>query len=164
MASFSKLQDQLAEVLEPGENVVACVYGAYETKVMGSQGVRNGIFAATEKRIVFYGKKLGGYDLESFPFEQISSVEDSKGLIVGNTISFFAAGNRVSLKWIKKGDIPEFLEYAKSQVGRPAQSAPMAAAAPDIPEQIKKLSDLHDQGILTDEEFDQKKSDLLSKM
>tara|TARA_B100000945_G_C20327804_1_gene570862 strand:- start:15 stop:989 length:975 start_codon:yes stop_codon:yes gene_type:complete len=34
----------------------------------------------------------------------------------------------------------------------------------DIPSQIKKLSDLKDQGILTEEEFNAKKADLLSKM
>ena len=34
----------------------------------------------------------------------------------------------------------------------------------DIPEQIKKLSDLKDQGILTEEEFQSKKKDLLDKM
>tara|TARA_Y100001970_G_C14055706_1_gene761444 strand:+ start:116 stop:1060 length:945 start_codon:yes stop_codon:yes gene_type:complete len=36
--------------------------------------------------------------------------------------------------------------------------------AEDIPSQIKKLSDLKDQGILTEEEFSAKKADLLSKM
>ena len=34
----------------------------------------------------------------------------------------------------------------------------------NIPEQIKKLSDLKDQGILTEEEFQNKKKDLLDKM
>ena len=34
----------------------------------------------------------------------------------------------------------------------------------DIPSQIKKLSELKDMGIITDEEFNSKKSELLSKM
>lgn len=34
----------------------------------------------------------------------------------------------------------------------------------DIPSQIKKLSDLKDQGIITEEEFQTKKIDLLNKM
>jgi uncharacterized protein YjgD (DUF1641 family) len=34
----------------------------------------------------------------------------------------------------------------------------------EIIELIKKLSDLHSSGILTDEEFSNKKSDLLSKI
>ena len=36
--------------------------------------------------------------------------------------------------------------------------------APDIPEQIRKLSELKDQGILTEEEFGKKKEELLAKI
>jgi hypothetical protein len=39
-----------------------------------------------------------------------------------------------------------------------------ADAADDIPAQIKKLSDLKDSGILTDEEFETKKKELLDRM
>ena len=34
----------------------------------------------------------------------------------------------------------------------------------DIPTQIKKLADLKSQGILTEEEFNKKKAELLAKM
>ena len=37
-------------------------------------------------------------------------------------------------------------------------------AAADIPEQIKKLSELRDQGILTEEEFQKKKQELLDRL
>ena len=38
------------------------------------------------------------------------------------------------------------------------------AGEPDIPEQIKKLDELRDQGVLTDEEFDAKKAELLGRL
>ncbi len=34
--------------------------------MMGEIVPRNGVFVATEKRIVFFGNKMFGYDLESF--------------------------------------------------------------------------------------------------
>lgn len=40
----------------------------------------------------------------------------------------------------------------------------VSAATNDIPSQIKKLSDLKNQGIITEEEFTQKKAELLAKM
>jgi hypothetical protein len=46
--------------------VVEAIQGAYETKVAGQDTTRTGMFAATNKRL-FYAKKMGGYDLESFP-------------------------------------------------------------------------------------------------
>jgi hypothetical protein len=58
-----------------------------------------------------------------------------------------------------KGLLDKLLKEAKkpSQVTVEKQDS-------DIPTQIKKLSDLKDQGILSDEEFEAKKKDLLDKM
>jgi hypothetical protein len=48
---------------------------------------------------------------------------------------------------------------------RQQQNAPVAAGPQDgVPEQIKKLAELRDQGILSPEEFESKKADLLSRM
>jgi hypothetical protein len=38
------------------------------------------------------------------------------------------------------------------------------SAATDIPEQIKKLAELRDSGVITDEEFERKKAELLDRM
>ncbi len=47
----------------------------------------------------------------------------------------------------------------------PPQQAPQSAgASSDVTEQIKKLAELHDQGILTDEEFETKKKELLARL
>jgi hypothetical protein len=40
----------------------------------------------------------------------------------------------------------------------------MAASAPDPIEQLRKLGELRDAGILTEEEFSAKKTDILSRM
>jgi uncharacterized membrane protein YeaQ/YmgE (transglycosylase-associated protein family) len=47
---------------------------------------------------------------------------------------------------------------------RQAQHAQAQADVQDVTEQIRKLSDLRDQGALTDEEFEAKKRDLLSRL
>jgi hypothetical protein len=131
---------------------------------------------ATDRRIVFYAKKLGGYELESFPYKSVSSIEQSKS-ITGHAISFFASGNRVNLKWIPKGpDLAAFLEVVKSHLsGQPSAQSPGAVSgatsaqpAPsstsDIPDQIRKLGELHDAGVLTAAEFQDKKADLLRRL
>ena len=43
-------------------------------------------------------------------------------------------------------------------------NSPADSAQPDIADQIKKLADLHQAGILTDDEFAAKKADLLNRM
>lgn len=51
------------------------------------------------------------------------------------------------------------------QLGAAAQAqAPAASAEPSIPEQIDMLGKLHSQGVLTDAEFEAKKTELLNRM
>ncbi len=45
-----------------------------------------------------------------------------------------------------------------------ASSAPASPAAPDVADQITKLATLRDQGAITSEEFEQKKTELLDRM
>ena len=47
---------------------------------------------------------------------------------------------------------------------RQAQHAQAQAQVQDVTEQIRKLGELHDQGVLTDEEFETKKRELLGKL
>lgn len=162
MGKYEKNLELVRPHLKDGENIKFSVFGAYETKVLGNDSVRNGIFVATESRIVFFAKKLMGYDLESFPFENISSIEQSKGLM-GHTITFYASGNKASMKWISKGDVQSFMNYVQSNLGKTKVTS-INTGKSDIPTQIQKLSELKDQGILTEDEFNQKKTELLSKM
>lgn len=168
MANLKKLLKHAQEHLEPGETVDAVALGAYETKIMGNDSVRNGILMATNRRVLFYAKKVGGYDLESFPYENISSFEQSKGMM-GGKVSFYSSGNKVNMKWIKEGDLGELTRLVRERMGKGDSAAPTAPPPPapagdDIPAQIKQLAALRDDGILTEDEFAAKKADLLSKM
>jgi len=53
----------------------------------------------------------------------------------------------------------------KNVIPATSQTVPKVAVNPvDLAETLEKLSKLHDQGIITDEEFQQKKSEILAKM
>lgn len=163
MANMNKNLLELKPHLEPGETIKATVFGAYEV----NNTVRNGIMVATDKRVVFFAKKLFGYDMEVFPYSNTSSIEMSKELM-GHRITFFASGNRVSMKWINKGDVNKFIDITKSSIGKNENISNTSISSTNspisIPEQIKQLSELKDSGIITDTEFNQKKSELLSRM
>lgn len=162
MAKIDKLLSSAKEHLEPNEQVLAVILGAYETKLMKNDTVRNGIFIATEKRVVFYAKKMFGYDMEVFPYTNISSIEVSKGFM-GHSINLFASGNKVKMKWINHGDVAKFIEIVKERIQKKDASSQVAAAVdtPDVADQIAKLASLKEQGILTEEEFSAKKKQLL---
>jgi hypothetical protein len=69
-----------------------------------------------------------------------------------------AVSNRVSRRQANRWSQQEAYSYQE-----PAPAAPAAAAAPaaDPIEQLKQLGALHQQGILTDEEFAAQKAKLL---
>ena len=73
-----------------------------------------------------------------------------------------AVSNRVSRRqaerWAEQGESsPAYLGG-----GDPAPAPPPAAAGPDPIEQLKELGQLHQQGILTDEEFAAQKAKILA--
>lgn len=171
MAKLDKLVARAAEHFEPGELITAAVQGTYETRIMGSDTIRAGVLIATDRRVVFYAKKLGGYDLESFPYRNISSFEQSKNMM-GHSVTFFASGNRVHMKWIPTTtDIAAFTAAVKEAMNgghraasSPPPAAPVAPPAPDVMGQLKQLGELRDAGVLTPEEFDAKKAELLRRL
>lgn len=178
MAKPEKLIELARAHLEPGERIEAHVAGTYEVRLMGQNTVRAGIFLATDRRLVFYAKKMGGYDFESFPYANISSFEQSKGMM-GHSFRFFASGNTVSMKWINDADnFVRFAQLVTERAGHKTPAAPEpppAAAAPpaQAPQQmsrdevfdaLRQLGELRDAEIITPAEFEAKKKELLDRI
>ena len=74
-----------------------------------------------------------------------------------------AVSNRVSRrqadKWAEQGESSPAYLGGSAQAPAPAAPAP---PAPDPIEQLKELAQLHQQGVLTDEEFAAQKAKLLA--
>jgi hypothetical protein len=129
------------------------------------------------------GQTLGGKVI-SYPYPNISSVEVRSPILSG-VFEISAAGTQGVEKsywnpggkggaWhapnaiaILKRQVPKFQQAANliREHARQA-SGPAAPPAPtqNIPEQIQGLAALRDQGILSADEFEAKKTDLLSRM
>jgi hypothetical protein len=163
MAGYDSNLKAVGAHLDQGEQVFASCFGAYETKVLGQDSVRTGVFLATEKRVLFFAKKLFGYDLESFPLTKVNAIEMSKGMM-GKSITMKMSGNDVKVKWINNGDPEALVNYVREHMGEHKSTAPTSLSTDDIPAQIQKLAGLRDAGILTEDEFNSKKTELLAKM
>ncbi len=94
------------------------------------------------------------------PYSNVSSIELNKG-IRGHSIQVIASGNTISMKWIKVGQVSDLVEHVKAMIGNNEE---LLLPSSDVPDQIKKLAELKEQGILTEDEFQTKKQQLLSKM
>jgi hypothetical protein len=124
MTNLRQLHELVLEHLDRGEHILHSVFGCYETTSMGRKAIRNGAFFATNMRLIFYGKRIFGFDIEIFPYEKISSIEFGKGL-TGHRIRFVTSGNDVRMTMINVGDIDAFTQYMRSAIN--GKSLPVLA-------------------------------------
>lgn len=158
MAGYKKNLDYLKEHLNEGEEVSHSCFGTYETKILNADSVRSGILACTENRVIFFAVKLFGFDLESFPYSNISAIEFSKGFM-GAKVNLTMSGNTAKLKWIQEGTPNDLVGFVRDRMGTNT-----SVGGADVISQIESLAKLNSQGILTDEEFSIKKAELLDRM
>jgi hypothetical protein len=116
---------------------------------------------------VLYAKDLMSQAFESYRYAAITSAMVTHGKLQGGDVTLSVAGNAVSIYRVRKGDMDLFdrtvrdhMESAKSNGGAQQQGAPVVS----IPEQLSQIAALHDQGVLTDEEYATKKQELLARM
>jgi Bacterial PH domain/Short C-terminal domain len=134
----------------------------------GTYGSGTGLIVLTDRRLLFLKEGITK-KTEDFPLEKVSSVQWSSGLATG-TITIFASGNKAEIKNVNKDDGKEMTDHVRDRLSAPKpvaapQAVPQTATdAPDIPDQIRKLGELRDAGVLTAEEFEGKKAELLARM
>jgi hypothetical protein len=104
-------------------------------------------------------------DNEITPIKAVASVQAKKDGMVFTTVTVYATGNNIDFRF-KHEDARAFKDAIMGVILSPAgaQAPLIQQAAPDIADQIKKLGDLRDAGVLTDDEFQAKKAELLAKM
>jgi len=124
--------------------------------------------ALTDQRILLKRKqKLIGNELQTFNYEHISSVNLRKGMVfkkiaiemqsatygIGVTDSHDSDESQEMVKFIRK----------KSRSSRKRQAG-SDGGEQDPLEKIDKLKQLNEKGAISDEEFEQKKEDLLDQI
>ena len=68
------------------------------------------------------------------------------------------------VSYVRESDVQKFVEYVRFKIEDTVESNAPPEPTLDLPDQIRKLAELKDQGILTEEEFESKKKELLAKM
>ena len=149
----------LPEILADDEAVVRIIEGFYE----GGWGV----LVATDRRMVFVDKALlgGRVKVEDFPYDRITSIQYDTGFVYGG-LTIHAAGNRAEIANLPKDRCRDFAESIRRRIDEARSSVPTAMASgpsrtEDLPGTLERLADLRDRGILTEEEFQGKKRQIL---
>jgi hypothetical protein len=136
---------------------------AIEQMVQGMYGEGLGVLVATNKRLVFVDKGMLRMRVEDFPYDRISSIEYTTGMLMGSVI-IYASGNKSEIKHVAKDQCQAFANYVRARTTAPSEhaSAPVTAGSPPAVEQLERLAKLRDSGVLTPDEFEAEKRKVLA--
>ena len=114
-----------------------------------------------EAEILIVGRRTK----KTLPYERIAQVNLSNGILTTDIEVVNTGGaDNVVVRAVNKKEAVKAKELIEQKMLEISTKRNGTTVADDIPAQIKKLSDLKQQGILTEVEFNSKKSELLAKM
>ena len=127
----------------------------------GKDRQHNGVLVCTNQRVVFYSKGLLSEVNRSIPINKISSIDLDKGLMF-TSITIHTSNDEIKVR----GNYEEHKKFQDTlEEIRNNQDTNTTSIQQDDPiEKIKKLSELKNQGIISDDEFEQKKKELMDKV
>ena len=159
-AMFSTWEVQaLPDILDDGELPEKVIGGQYNGSI--------GVLVATDRRLLFVDKgSFGSLQVEDFPYPTIQSVRSTAGMMYGS-ITIKSAGSSALIDNTLKRFSHEMANFVrKKAMDFNGTAAPVAAAGTanqvSLADELIKLSQLRESGILTDEEFQVQKDRLLA--
>lgn len=167
MAKESKhLQAFKAKHLDGSESIIASAEG-YIGEMMGKgdNAQHNGALIVTSSRLAFYRKGFLGEVLETMELNKITSIE-RKSTLGHRVVRLHTSHDQLEFKTFDKEaetEIVNAIEKGRSAKGD-LPSASAGADQSDPFQAIERLAELKEKGILSDEEFQEKKASLLEKL
>lgn len=147
--------------LNEGETVDRIAQGRYEGK--------EGLVVLTNQRVLFSEEGLTRSRIEDFQLKSISTVQHQTALMAG-TITIFASGNKAVIdNIIPKQNAVSFADALRQRLTLTSPAAttggsPASPSSADPIELLKRLAELRDAGVISPEDYEAKKSDLLSQI
>jgi PH (Pleckstrin Homology) domain-containing protein/putative oligomerization/nucleic acid binding protein len=148
----------LQHLLRGRERVIILGQGQYEKK--------QGLIVLTNERLFFFEKSLLGQEtVEEFSLTSITSLETGKKM-TGERLVVHVSGNRSEIKGMFHGQADEIVRQFRRLRAEQETSVAVASPAPteDPLAQLEKLASLRDRGIISADEFDQKKAELMERI
>lgn len=147
----------------PGETIVEWGDG-YIGSMMGKDAdtQKNGSLIVSSERVIFYRRGLLGEVLETIPLKSITSIE-RRSTLGHRTVRIHTSHDKLEFKLFDK-EIEQSLVRAIDD-GRSLASTDTSntAATSDI-SALEALARLRDAGVLTEQEFQEKKKEILSRL
>ena len=163
----------LYDLLEDNEHLEALVGGAFGPDLQATGGVgsiaragslHKGVGVATNRRVIFVDKGILSTEVAEIPYTSIESISYSTGIVMGGLKISARGTTSLQVEMVTpKGSAKAFADVVRPHLSVPSdvrvvQQAPPQSSAID---DLRKLGELLQMGLITQEEFDTKKAQLL---
>lgn len=163
-----EVPQEIKKILNPGEEVI---HSFEQASITGKVGGAHSIYVTNERVFKLVPRTLGlRRNLEDFRYEDMANVSMKRGITRSDIhINMRFLSDDVMIRKIPKDGANNILKTLQDGIaGRlKKQESPSTitdSSQSDIPDQIKKLAELKNDGILSEEEFEEKKKKLLEKI
>lgn len=124
-----------------------------------------GVLILTDRRVAFLRKGMLSDKFEPWPVDRISSVESKRGL-VWYSIKLHTSGDDLELRSTDKAKAAQWVSLLQMRLSGNSSRATTETRGSegDVMATLTKLGELKASGVLTEEEFQTKKVELLAKI
>lgn len=148
-----------------GSGAGGSLFGDDRSRKSGTKGYVRAV--VTDRRVAVKVPQFLGNDERSVPYSNITSVDMDTGL-VNKRLTLQTPGQTYHIEAHEPGkdelrEVTRFIRGKISEANQP-NIVQTESSEPDPLEQLEKLKMLHDQGVVNDDEFAEKKSELLDKI
>lgn len=147
-----------------GSSAGYSLFGDDRSRKSGTRGWVRAVM--TDKRVAIKIPQWLGSDERSIPYDSITSVDLDTGL-VNKRISLQTPGQTYHIEVHDPGkeECREAVAFIRKKTSESKQPQVIQQESePDPTEQLKNLKQLHDDGVLTTEEFESKKQSLIDEI
>ncbi|PIF46117.1 putative oligomerization/nucleic acid binding protein [Chryseobacterium sp. 52] len=147
---------ELPDVLSKDEKIVYLVEGRNKTTK------HHIILVATDRRLIFVDKEfMYGLKVEDFSYDKISSIQYETSLMLGS-IDIQVSDHIVEIDGVGKYEAELFCEKVRDFMSRPKEYF-QNKSVPTILDQLEQLGKLKENGVVSEEEFNEQKKKLLNQ-
>lgn len=150
--------------LEPGEKVLASVWGW----TIPRNPFKSGVLAVTDRRVVRFSKNLFGYDFVTCNFDKIQYVVEENSWF-GRRVVLSFVGGYMAFFPTTRGRQKQKLQQVVRIIHQQAEQSGGQQEAEDVSagsaaERLRRLHALHQEGVLSDDEYAAKKQEVMREL
>jgi len=180
-AQSDACMSRVKEILTSDESVL------FSVAQMSIAGLKPDVIVLTNKRFILYHPGILGCKFDNFLWRDLVNVKLNEG-IMGAKLSFEASNQKIAVDKLPKAEARKAYALAQEReqeaietrrqrqmqedsakaghivVGTVGAGTQSAATADDPMAKLTKLKNMFDAGLITQDEYDRKKADILSSM